>query len=141
MTGTTTTPGRVGELREVCSDVAVLRGSDRAAVQRVVEEADAVVLTVSPRLTRSFDAAQRVAEYADTLTASARTAVEAHPRVVFTSSVSVYGSRHGSRGGRGHARDRRPRRLPAQLRRRRGRRARHGRRGGRPHPRRVRASA
>ncbi|GAA4535500.1 MULTISPECIES: NAD(P)-binding domain-containing protein [Nonomuraea] len=96
VTGTTTTPGRVGELREVCSDVAVLRGSDRAAVQRVVEEADAVVLTVSPRLTRSFDAAQRVAEYADTLTASARTAVEAHPRVVFTSSVSVYGAGTGA---------------------------------------------
>ncbi len=30
--GTTTSPERVGELREVCSDVAVLRGADEAAV-------------------------------------------------------------------------------------------------------------
>ncbi|MGI5274448.1 NAD-dependent epimerase/dehydratase family protein [Nonomuraea sp. CA-218870] len=95
VTGTTTTTGRVEELGEVCSEVAVLRGSDRAAVERVTEGADAVVLTVSPRLNRSFDAAQRVAEYADTLTASARTAAAAHPRVVFTSSVSVYGAGTG----------------------------------------------
>ncbi|MFG1942445.1 NAD-dependent epimerase/dehydratase family protein [Nonomuraea sp. NPDC048826] len=95
VTGTTTTAGRVEELQEVCSDVAVLRGSDRAAVERVSSGADAVVLTVSPRLSRSFDAAQRVAEYADTLTASARTAAEVHPRVVFTSSASVYGAGTG----------------------------------------------
>ncbi|GGO62003.1 NAD-dependent epimerase/dehydratase family protein [Nonomuraea cavernae] len=96
VTGTTTTPGRIEELREVCSDVAVLRGSDRPAVERVTDGADAVVLTVSPRLARSFDAGQRVAEYADTLTASARTAAEAHPRVIFTSSVSVYGAGTGA---------------------------------------------
>ncbi|MFI0350250.1 NAD(P)-binding domain-containing protein [Actinomadura sp. 9N407] len=95
VTGTTTSPERVGELREVCSDVAVLRGSDEAAVAEAVRGADAVVLTVSPRLSRSFDAAGRIAEYADTLAASARTAVAAHPRVVFTSSTSVYGAGSG----------------------------------------------
>ncbi|MFC4120103.1 NAD-dependent epimerase/dehydratase family protein [Nonomuraea zeae] len=95
VTGTTTTPGRVPELRKVCTEVAVLRGADRAAVARAVEGADAVVLTVSPRLSRAFDAASRVAEYADTLVATARTAVSAHPRVVFTSSGSVYGGGTG----------------------------------------------
>jgi nucleoside-diphosphate-sugar epimerase len=95
VTGTTTTEGRVAELQEVCSDVAVLRGSDRAAVEKATRGADAVVLTVSPRLSRSFNAEERIAEYADTLTASAATAAAVHPRVVFTSSISVYGSGQG----------------------------------------------
>ncbi|NBE83487.1 NAD(P)-binding domain-containing protein [Micromonospora rubida] len=94
--GTTTSPERVPELAPVCTEVAVLRGSDRAAVERATRDADAVVLTVSPRIARAFDADQRIAEYADTLTASARTAAAAHPRVIFTSSVSVYGAGHGA---------------------------------------------
>ncbi|MGW0808585.1 NAD-dependent epimerase/dehydratase family protein [Nonomuraea sp. NPDC002799] len=95
VTGTTTTPARVPELRKACTEVAVLRGADRAAVARAVEGADAVALTVSPRLGKAFDAASRVTEYADTLVATARTAVSVHPRVVFTSSGSVYGSGTG----------------------------------------------
>ncbi|WP_157963626.1 NAD(P)-binding domain-containing protein [Actinocorallia populi] len=95
VTGTTTTEGRVAELLEVCSDAVVLRGSDRGAVEKATEGADAVVLTVSPRLSRSFDAESRIAEYADTLTASAVTAAAVHPRVVFTSSISVYGAGRG----------------------------------------------
>ncbi|WP_067860882.1 NAD-binding protein [Nocardia shimofusensis] len=93
--GTTTSPDRTEELSAVCTEVAVLRGSDRDAVARAVDGADAVILTVSPRISRSYDAAQRVAEYADTLTATARTAAALHPRVVFTGSISVYGSGSG----------------------------------------------
>lgn len=93
--GTTTSADRIAELSEVCTEVAVLRGSDRAAVAAAVAGADAVVLTVSPRISRSYDAAQRVAEYADTLTATATTAAALHPRVVFTGSISVYGSGTG----------------------------------------------
>ncbi|GIE36237.1 hypothetical protein Ait01nite_092820 [Actinoplanes italicus] len=93
--GTTTTPGRVDEVGSVCAEVAVLRGSDHDALARIAENADAVVLTVSPRISRSFDAGARVTEYADTLTATARTAVAVHPRVVFTSSISVYGRGNG----------------------------------------------
>ncbi|MCC5575345.1 NAD(P)-binding domain-containing protein [Microtetraspora sp. AC03309] len=96
VTGTTTSARRIGEIQQACSTVVVLRGSDRAAVEQATSDADAVVLTMSPRVTRSFDARQRVAEYADTLTASARTAAAVHPRVVFTSSVSVYGAGTGS---------------------------------------------
>lgn len=95
VTGTTTTPGRVPELLEACTEAAVLRGADREAVTRAVEGADAVVLTVSPRLSKAFDATSRVAEYADTLVATAQVAVSAHPRVVFTSSGSVYGAGTG----------------------------------------------
>ncbi|MET7770071.1 NAD-dependent epimerase/dehydratase family protein [Nocardia sp. NPDC005366] len=93
--GTTTSPDRTAELTAVCTEVTVLRGSDRDAVGRAVDGADAVVLTVSPRISRSFDPAQRIAEYADTLTASARTAAALHPRVVFTGSISVYGTGRG----------------------------------------------
>ncbi|MBB2946800.1 nucleoside-diphosphate-sugar epimerase [Actinoplanes lutulentus] len=89
--GTTTSPARAAEVGAVCASVAVLRGSDRSALSEAVTGADAVVLTVSPRITRAFDATARVAEYADTLTATARTAAAVHDRVVFTSSVSVYG--------------------------------------------------
>ncbi|QKW35549.1 hypothetical protein HUT06_17150 [Actinomadura sp. NAK00032] len=74
----------------------MLRGADRAAVAAAARGADAVVLMVGPRLSRSFDAAQRVAEYADTLVASARTTAAVHPRVVFTSSTSVYGAGSGT---------------------------------------------
>ncbi|MCX4094725.1 NAD(P)-binding domain-containing protein [Nocardia sp. alder85J] len=92
VTGTTTTPERIPELRRVCTEVVVTRGSNRTAVARAVDGADAVVLTVSPRLTRAFDAASRVAEYADTLVASARVAADLHERVVFAGSGSVYGA-------------------------------------------------
>ncbi|MQY25495.1 hypothetical protein NRB56_10520 [Nocardia sp. RB56] len=94
--GTTTTPERIPELRAVCTEVVVARGSNRAAVARAVDGADAVVLAVSPRLTRAFDAASRVAEYADTLVASARVAAELHERVVFVGSGSVYGAASGA---------------------------------------------
>ncbi|MET7424282.1 NAD(P)H-binding protein [Dactylosporangium sp. NPDC005555] len=95
VTGTTTSPGRVDEIAAVCASVAVLRGSDRAGIERAAAGADAVVITVSPRVGRAFDARDRVAEYADTLTATARTAADLHPRVVFTSSISVYGAGAG----------------------------------------------
>jgi hypothetical protein len=119
MVGTTTTPARVAELSEVCGEVRVLRGSARAELAAATTDADAVVLTVSPRLGRSFDADQRVAEYADTLLATARTAAQVHPRVVFTSSISVW--RRSRPGGRRVDRhDRRSGRLTPDVRRRRG---------------------
>ncbi|BBH68741.1 hypothetical protein ACTI_54260 [Actinoplanes sp. OR16] len=93
--GTTTSPGRVDEVGAVCAEVAVLRGSDAERLGEAVRGADAVVLTVSPRVARSFDAQARVAEYADTLTTTAVTAAGLHSRVVFTSSVSVYGRGSG----------------------------------------------
>jgi nucleoside-diphosphate-sugar epimerase len=94
VTGTTTTPERVAQLREVCTDVAVLRGDDQAGVSRAAAHADAVVVTVSPRFTRAVNPAERADEYALALTATARAAAAAHHRVVFASSTSVYGRSH-----------------------------------------------
>ncbi len=89
--GTTTSPDRVPQVREVCADVAVLRGADAAAVAAAAADVDAVVVTVSPRLTRAVSPALRGEEYAATLTATAHSAVAAHDRVIFASSTSVYG--------------------------------------------------
>jgi len=96
VTGTTTTPQRRPELEAICDQVAVLHGRDVDAMASVIAGADAVVLTVSPRVNRAFDPVQRIREYADTLTATAHTAAGLHPRVVFTSSVSVYGAGVGA---------------------------------------------
>ncbi|GAA1393330.1 NAD-dependent epimerase/dehydratase family protein [Catellatospora coxensis] len=96
VTGTTTTPDRVAQLRDVCTDVAVLRGDDRDALAAAAAGADAVVVTVSPRFSRAVDPAQRAGEYALALTATARTAAAVHNRVVFASSTSVYGRSHGA---------------------------------------------
>lgn len=96
VTGTTTTPGRVPELRQVCADVAVLRGDDAAGIAPLAAGVDAVVLTVSPRFARAVSAAARAEEYALALTASARCAAAAHDRVVFASSTSVYGRAYGN---------------------------------------------
>ncbi len=89
--GTTTTPDRVPQVREVCADVAVLHGDDGAAVAAAAAGVDAVVVTVSPRLTRAVSPQLRAEEYAAALTATARSAAAAHDRVVLASSTSVYG--------------------------------------------------
>jgi Trk K+ transport system NAD-binding subunit len=51
--GTTTTADRVAQLSEVCAEVQVLHGDDRAAVAGAAAGADAVVVTVSPRFHRA----------------------------------------------------------------------------------------
>jgi nucleoside-diphosphate-sugar epimerase len=55
VTGTTTTAERVAALREVCTDVAVLRGDDQVAVAAAAAEVDAIVVTVNPRFTRAVN--------------------------------------------------------------------------------------
>lgn len=87
VTGTTTTPERVAQLRDACTDVAVLRGDDRDALSAAAAGADAVVVTVSPRFSRAVGPAERAGEYALALTATARTAAAVHHRVVFASST------------------------------------------------------
>ncbi|MEV6162776.1 NAD(P)-binding domain-containing protein [Streptomyces sp. NPDC052052] len=93
--GTTTSEERRAEVAETCGEAVVLSGRDVAAVRRVAEGADGLVLTVSPRLRRALDPASRAAEYADALVATARAAASAHPRVVMAGSVSVYGDAAG----------------------------------------------
>jgi nucleoside-diphosphate-sugar epimerase len=89
--GTTTTPGRVPEIEAVADKAVVLVGSDRAAVKAAAEGADAIVVSVSPSAVRSAKKEDRGPIYQEVLVESAKSAVEANDRVVFMSSISVYG--------------------------------------------------
>lgn len=89
--GTTTTPDRVPQLKEVCAEAVVLRGSEADKVRPLVAVADGVVIAVSPRRDRLMRRRDRVVELRDTLVGTAHTVVAAHRRVVLLSTTAVYG--------------------------------------------------
>ncbi len=94
VTGTTTTPAKVEALAGTFDEVRVVVGSDRSAVARVVEGADAVVVTAGPSAERAMTREDRAASYHDVLVATARSVVAAAgaPHLVMLSSLTVYGS-------------------------------------------------
>jgi nucleoside-diphosphate-sugar epimerase len=96
--GTTTRPERVPELKEICTDTAVLRGNDTERVRTAVTGADAVVVAVSPKLGNVLARRERVIEFRDSLVGTARTVASMHRRVVLLSATVVYGD-----GGEGDA--------------------------------------
>ena len=91
--GTTTTPGKVESLREVCDEVVVLRGGDAEAVAAAAVGADAIVVTAGPAAAQAMTVEQRERTYHDVLVATAESvaAVPGAPHVVMLSSLSVYG--------------------------------------------------
>ena len=91
--GTTTTPGKVAVLREVCAEVVVLRGSDAEAVAAAGVGADAIVVTAGPAAAQAMTVEQRERTYHDVLvgTAESVAAVPGRPHLVMLSSLSVYG--------------------------------------------------
>jgi nucleoside-diphosphate-sugar epimerase len=88
---TTTTPGRVEELSAYADEVAVLVGSDAAAVKAAAAGCDAILVAASPRIMQSVTVEDRARSYRDVLVASCESAAAACDRVVFLSSISVYG--------------------------------------------------
>ncbi len=88
---TTTTPARVDELTAYADEVAVLVGSDSAAVAAAATGCDAILVAASPRIMQSVTVEDRARSYRDVLVASCESAVAACARVVFLSSISVYG--------------------------------------------------
>jgi nucleoside-diphosphate-sugar epimerase len=96
--GTTTTPERVPELKEICTDTAVLRGTDTERVRAAVSGADAVVVAVSPKHGTVLARRERGIEFRDGLVGTARTVASSHRRVVLLSATLVYGD-----GGEGDA--------------------------------------
>ncbi len=88
---TTTTPGRVAELEPLVDEVAVLVGSDTEAVKRAAEGVDAILVAASPRIMQSVTVEDRARSYRDVLVASCESAAAACDRVIFLSSISVYG--------------------------------------------------
>ena len=91
VTGTTTTPARVEEISTVVDEAVVLVGSDREAVKKAAEGADAIVVAVSPSAVRSAKKEDRARLYEEVLVESGKSAAAASDRVVFMSSISVYG--------------------------------------------------
>jgi nucleoside-diphosphate-sugar epimerase len=94
--GTTTTPERVPELRTICDEVIVLRGSEAEKLAAAAASCDAIVNTVGPNLQRASNPATREMEYRESLSVTSQHAVMAHPRCIFGSSLSVYGSGEGA---------------------------------------------
>ncbi len=88
---TTTSESRVAELAAVADDVAVLVGSDTTAVTLAAEGCDAILVAASPRILQSVTVEDRARSYRDVLVASCESAAAACDRVVFLSSISVYG--------------------------------------------------
>lgn len=90
--GTTTTPAKVDALKEVCTDVHVLRGADTELVAKAAEGCDAIVVAAGPNAQRAMTVEERAATYHDVLVATAQSVVGANPPyVVALSSQSVYG--------------------------------------------------
>ncbi len=93
VTGTTTTPAKVEKLREVCDDVAVLSGADRAAVHAAGAGMDAVVVTAGPAAAQAMTVEARQRTYRQVLvdTAESVSSIPGAPFLVMLSSLSVYG--------------------------------------------------
>src|SRR6478735_9160180 len=89
--GTTTTEARVPEIEKIADSAVVLVGSDRHAVAAAAADCDAVLVSVSPPVLRAATAEDRAATYEGVLVESCKSAAAACDRVVFMSSISVYG--------------------------------------------------
>lgn len=89
--GTTTNVDRVPLLKEVCTEVAVLRGGDPEKVRDAVLGADAAVVAVSPPPDALADRRRRATAYREILVGTARAVAGARRRVVLLSSTLVYG--------------------------------------------------
>lgn len=88
---TTTTTSRVPEVEAVASEAVVLVGADRRAVAEAADGSDAIVVTVSPPVSKAMTADQREASYREVLAETCRSAIAANARTIFLSSISVYG--------------------------------------------------
>jgi nucleoside-diphosphate-sugar epimerase len=88
---TTTREERLPELRAVADEAVVLVGSDAEGVARAAEGCDAILMSASPPLMKSTTVEERRASYRDVLVTSCESAAAACDRVVFTSSISVFG--------------------------------------------------
>ncbi|WP_372727743.1 NAD-dependent epimerase/dehydratase family protein [Nocardioides sp.] len=91
--GTTTTPGKVGTLQDVCDEVVVLKGGDRDKVHAAAADVDAVVVLAGPAAAQAMTVEQRQRTYRSVLvdTAESVASIPGNPYIVMLSSLSVYG--------------------------------------------------
>ena len=89
--GTTTTPGKVDDLKKYVDDVAVLFGHETDKVKAAAADCNAIVVTVAPNVQQSRTVEEREQHYRQVLVDSCVNAAAAAPNVIFASSFSVYG--------------------------------------------------
>jgi len=91
--GTTTTEARLAVIADRFDEVALVRGSDAAAVALLTAGADAVVVTAGPSAARAMTREDRAATYNDVLVATAESVagVAGNALLVMCSAMSVYG--------------------------------------------------
>jgi nucleoside-diphosphate-sugar epimerase len=97
ITATTTSEQRVADLEKIANHVVVIRGDDELGLRSLLQNQDAVILSVAPKRNHQIDANP----YEQTYLRTAQTIVAAlqhTPRVkqlIYTGSYSVYGDRNG----------------------------------------------
>ncbi len=91
VTGSTTTPGKVEELRKSADHVEVLRGSETEKLRTAAATCDLIIVTVAPDVKKTKTIQERHEHYSEVLVESCRSANQSCNRVIFLSSFSVYG--------------------------------------------------
>lgn len=89
--GTTTTPGKVDDLKKVADEVAVLTGDETDKVIAAAQGCDAIVVTVAPNVKNTRTIEERHVHYHDVLVKSCASAAAACDNIIFCSSFSTYG--------------------------------------------------
>ncbi len=98
ITATTTTKERVTELEQVAQQVVVMRGEDKSALQAVIQNQDAILLSIAPTGRRPVDPQIYKETYLDTAK-NLVWALQYAPSVkqlIYTGSYSVYGNTDGA---------------------------------------------
>lgn len=98
ITVTTTSEQRVSELENIANQVVVLNGDDELALRSLLQNQDAVVVSVAPKGDRQVDAnvyEQTYLRTAQTLVAALQHAPRVK-QVIYTGSYSIYGDSQGA---------------------------------------------
>ncbi|MFP4008694.1 MAG: NAD(P)H-binding protein, partial [Spirulinaceae cyanobacterium] len=93
VTATTTTPDKVSDLNAIAKYVFILKGDDPEALRAVLEDQDAIVLSVAPKSAEAYE--QAYLHTAKTL-ASVLPEFPNIKQLVYTGSYSVYGNHNGA---------------------------------------------
>lgn len=96
ITATTTTPERTSELEQVAQRVIVAKGDDETALKAVVQNQDAIVLSIAPKF--SLAANSYEATYLHTAKNLVKVLQQAPSvkQLIYTGSYSVYGNKNGA---------------------------------------------
>ncbi|NEP08357.1 MAG: NAD-dependent epimerase/dehydratase family protein, partial [Okeania sp. SIO4D6] len=89
-----TTPEKVSELKNITSQVVVMKGNDPQAMQDVLQNQDMVLLSVGFRSHIGMEYKQTYLETAQTLVATLKKTPNIQ-QVIYTGSYSVYGDKNG----------------------------------------------